>query len=429
MRRSMWYLSVFVALFLLVPRGGLGEKDTSRANDTAYWVHLFHEVIQRTHDNYVNDVTAQAMTESALKGMLTSLDPHSTYITPEEMQELNQQYKGEYGGLGIELLTLKETLKIAALYPEGPAEMAGLLVGDVITDIDNKPVKDMGVAQAIHKLRGTPGEEVTLHIQRPGEPAFYVTLVKEHITVNPVDFYIFDTIGYVRLSKFNEHANARIHEAIAQIKKDVGPRLQGFILDLRDNPGGLFEQAIVVASTFLHNKEIVTVKSRLAEDARTYRSRSKDHLDGIPMVVLINEKSASCSEIVAGALQDHNRATVIGVRSFGKGSVQTVIPLPRYGSAVQISTGLYLTPCKRSIQAKGIEPNIEVPMGHAPKKAPRREENLPHALGTQGQVKESPVREEAEDHLTREPDPAKDPQLARAIETLRPALETVEKTP
>lgn len=419
---------LFVGI-LLFPNGGIAQADTSRANDVTYWVRLFNEVLQRTQDNYVNEVTAQAMTEAALRGMLASLDPHSTYITPTEFEELHQQYKGEYGGVGIELLSHKDVLKIASVYSGGPAETAGLLAGDIITDIDNQPVQELGVAQAIHKLRGTPGEEVTVHIRRPGEPPFYVTLVKEHLSINPVDIYTFDTTGYVRLSKFNEHAHGRLQEAICQLKKDLGPKLQGFILDLRNNPGGLFEQAIVVASTFLNNQEIVTVKSRLAEDARTYRSRSKDQLEGIPMVVLINEKSASCSEIVAGALQDHNRATIIGVRSFGKGSVQTVIPLPRYGSAIQISTGLYLTPNKRSIQAKGIEPNIVIPLQGQGHDHPRREENLPGALNTQKPHSQRDHGTREMDPLMQDPDPTRDAQLSRALEVLRPVAETMEKTP
>jgi len=355
------FLLLFMALTLISQGAFATEKKNKKEDHTTYeMLNLFGEVMERTKACYVEEVSDQKLIEQALNGMLSSLDPHSSYLDAESFNYMSEQTKGKFGGLGIEVTMDNGLVKVVSPIDDTPASKAGLKSGDYITHIDGETVIGLNLNEAVAKLRGKIGSKVKLSIRREGEKPFDVTLKRQEIKIQSVKTEIKeDDILYVRISSFTEDNDKAISKAYENASKKLGEKLAGLIIDVRNNPGGLLDQAVSVSDLFLDKGEIVSTRSRNEQDNVKYSAHPGDITNGLPIVVIINEGSASASEIVAGALQDHHRAIILGEKSFGKGSVQTVIPLGDFG-AMRLTTARYYTPSGRSIQAKGIEPDIEV---------------------------------------------------------------------
>lgn len=343
------------------------KEEAPAANlDTYELLNLFGDVFERVRDNYVESVPDKKLVENALNGMLTALDPHSGYLDESNFEDMKVQTKGEFGGLGIEVTMENGLVKVVSPIDDTPAARAGLKPGDLIVKIDEQDVSGLSLNDAVDKMRGKVGSQVELTIVRQGtaEP-FVVKLERAVIKVRSVrSRMVGKDVGYIRITSFNEQVQDGLEKAIKDVKKEATDKdgksdLKGIILDLRNNPGGLLDQAIFVSDAFLEKGEIVSTRGRHPEEIERVSATPGDLIDGLPMVVLINEGSASASEIVAGALQDHRRAIALGQKSFGKGSVQTIISLPGHG-ALRMTTARYYTPSGRSIQAEGIVPDIEV---------------------------------------------------------------------
>ncbi len=323
-------------------------------------LNLFGEVMERSKLSYVDEVSDKKLIESAINGMLTALDPHSSYLDANSFKYMNEQTKGKFGGLGIEVTMDNGLVKVVSPIDDTPAYKAGIKAGDYITHIDDETVIGLNLNEAVSKMRGKIGTKVKLSIRRANEKPFDVTIKRQEIKIQSVKTEIKnEDVLYVRISSFAEENDANISKAVIDAKKKLGDKLKGLVIDVRNNPGGLLDQAVNVSDLFLDKGEIVSTRSRNEEDTVKFTAKKGDILDGLPIVVIINEGSASASEILAGALQDHKRGVILGEKSFGKGSVQTVIPLGEYG-AMRITTARYYTPSGRSIQAKGIEPDIIV---------------------------------------------------------------------
>ena len=322
---------------------------------------VFAHVLEKIRTSYVNQVTETEVIENAINGMLTSLDPHSSYLKPEDFKGLQEQTQGEFGGLGIEVTMDNGLVKVVSPIEDTPADKAGLESGDYIMRIDNKDVQGLTLKDAVDLMRGKPGSAIRLTVFRESEKrTFAVNLNRAVIKVRPVKAKLLgDGLGYVRITSFNDYTENALLEHLKQLEQQNGKKpLKGIVLDLRNNPGGLLNQAIAVADDFLNSGEVVSTRGRIAGQNSRYTARAGDVLDGKPIVVLINSGSASAAEIVAGALQDQRRAVLVGTKSFGKGSVQTIFNLPG-GAGMRLTTALYYTPSGRSIQAHGIEPDIE----------------------------------------------------------------------
>jgi carboxyl-terminal processing protease len=351
---------------LLVSAAGLALMAPARAaetkfsNDTYKYLELFGDVFERVRRDYVEEVSDQELLENAINGMLTSLDPHSGYMPAKSFQDMQEQTKGEFGGLGIEINMENGLVKVVSPIDDTPAARAGIQPGDYIIGIDGKPVLGLTQNEAVEKMRGKPDTEVIVTIRRQGVDPFDLKLKRAVVRVQSVRSRVEGDVGYLRITSFTEQTQTGLENAIKDINTKLGSKLRGYVLDLRNNPGGLLDQAVSVSDTFLERGEIVSTRTRRLEDIQRFNAKAGDLAQGKPMVVLINDGSASASEIVAGALQDHGRAVVLGVKSFGKGSVQTIIALQRGESAMRLTTARYYTPSGRSIQAKGIEPDIEV---------------------------------------------------------------------
>ncbi|MFM8701010.1 MAG: S41 family peptidase [Hyphomicrobiales bacterium] len=324
-------------------------------------LNLFGDVFEKIRTDYVEKPDDSKLVEAAISGMLTSLDPHSSYMDSKSFRDMQVQTRGEFGGLGIEVTQEDGYVKVVTPIDDTPASKAGILSGDLITHIDGESVQGLTLNQAVEKMRGAVKSIVSLRISRKGAvDPLEIKLTRDVIRISSVKFRLEKDIGYIRITQFTEKTFDGLKNAFDAIEKEInGNSLKGYVLDLRNNPGGLLDQAISVSDAFLDRGEIVSTRSRNADDAQRYVARVGDQANGKPVVVLINGGSASASEIVAGALQDHKRATVMGTRSFGKGSVQTIIPLGSSG-ALRLTTARYYTPSGRSIQAKGIEPDVEV---------------------------------------------------------------------
>lgn len=331
------------------------------ANSETYrQLNLFGDVFERVREDYVDEVEDPEVIEAAINGMLQSLDPHSSYMNPKNFRDMQIQTRGEFGGLGIEVTMENGFVKVVSPIDDTPAMRAGLISGDYITHLDGEQVLGMTLSEAVEVMRGPVGTPLTVTIAREGKEPFDVIIVRDKIQIRSVRHHIEgDDIGYVRITTFNEQTMPGLENAIQEINAELGNDLKGYIIDLRNNPGGLLNQAIGVSDAFLERGEIVSTRGRHARDIQRFNANSGDMLDGKPIIVLINSGSASASEIVAGALQDHRRAVIMGMRSFGKGSVQTIIPLGSQG-AIRLTTARYYTPSGRTIQAKGIWPDIEV---------------------------------------------------------------------
>jgi len=353
-----------LTLMMTQPRIVLdGSSARAAGADTYRQLSLFSDVFERVRADYVEKPDDAKLVETAINGMLTGLDPHSSYMDAKSFRDMQVQTRGEFGGLGIEVTMEDGVIKVVAPIDDTPAAKAGVLANDFITHIDDEPVQGLTLNQAVDKMRGPVNTKIRLKIVRKGQDKpLDLTLTRDVIRVVSVKYHSEgDDIGYIRITQFNEQATTGLKKAIADLTAQDGDKLKGFILDLRNNPGGLLDQAITVSNAFLNRGEIVSTRGRNADETQRFTARpGNDLTKGKPVVVLINGGSASASEIVAGALQDHKRATMIGTRSFGKGSVQTIIPLGNGNGALRLTTARYFTPSGRSIQAKGIVPDIEV---------------------------------------------------------------------
>src|SRR3982750_3156278 len=355
------------ALTLLVtaPEGGisLALAKAAAGADAYSQLNLFGQVFERVRADYVEKPEDTKLIEGAINGMVSSLDPHSHYMNEQAWKDMQETTQGEFGGLGIEVMMENGLVKVVAPMDDTPAAKAGIMSGDLITQIDGVAVQGLTLEQAVSKMKGPIDTKTRLKIARKGvEQPIEVTIVREIIRVRPVTYHTDGAdIGYIRITSFNEQTTDGLRKAIGDISKRIPQeKLAGYVVDLRNNPGGLLDQAVSVSSTFMARGEVVSTRGRTPEETRRFAARGGDRTAGKPLVVLINGGSASASEIVAGALHDHQRATLIGTRSFGKGSVQTIIPLGSGNGSLALTTARYFTPSGHSIQAKGITPDIEV---------------------------------------------------------------------
>jgi len=362
------------------------DTDDTHA-DTYRLLTLFGDVFERVRADYVDQVTDKQLIDNALNGMLTGLDPHSGYMDAAQFRDMQVQTNGEFGGLGIEVSEDSGLIKVISPIDDTPAAKAGIKPGDIITALDGKTVVGLSLADAVQRMRGAPNTRIVLTIKRAGiDKPIEVALMREIIHIQVVKSRLeANNVGYIRLSQFTEQADAGIKQAVAKLKQQAGGKLNALVLDLRNDPGGLLEQAVAVASTFVGQGEIVSTRARHPEQSQRWDAKGADIIPGIPMVVLVNNGSASSSEIVAGALQDHRRAVLLGERTFGKGSVQTVIPLPGNG-AMRLTTARYYTPSGRSIQGLGITPDVKVAETPHPEAhfGPEREADLNGTIKNEG---------------------------------------------
>jgi carboxyl-terminal processing protease len=348
-----------LALLVTQPRTvSVGSSAEAALSDTYQKLNLFGEVFERVRADYVEKPDDSKLVEFAINGMLAGLDPHSSYMDPSSLRDIQVQTRGEFGGLGIEVTMEDGLVKVVAPIDDTPAAKAGVMANDIITKIDNEQVHE-----AVEKMRGPVNTKIKLTIMRKGQDKpIEVTMVRDVIRVKSVRSHAEgDDVGYIRITQFSEQTTEGLKKTISDLTSQLGSdKIKGFVVDLRNNPGGLLDQAISVSDAFLDKGEIVSTRGRNAEETQHFNAHAGDLTQGKPVIVLINGGSASASEIVAGALQDHKRATLVGTRSFGKGSVQTIMPLGAGNGALRLTTARYFTPSGRSIQAKGIEPDIKV---------------------------------------------------------------------
>ena len=351
----------FAAGIVVGPLVGAWAQEGGGRAETYRLLNLFGDVFERVRAEYVEPVSDRDLVENAINGMLTGLDPHSSYLNPRGFRDMQVQTRGEFGGLGIEVSQEGGYIKVISPIDETPAARAGVRPGDLIMQINGTSTQGLTLQEAVEQMRGERGTAIRITIRREGaERPIDMSITREVIRPQVVRFRMEGSdIGYIRLSSFNEQTDAALRRAVTSLRQTGGQALRGIVLDLRNNPGGLLDQAVQVTDDFLEQGEIVSTRARRNEDAQRWNARAGDISGGLPIVVLINSGSASASEIVAGALQDHRRAVVLGTRSFGKGSVQTVMPLGPNG-AIRLTTARYYTPSGRSIQGTGIEPDIEV---------------------------------------------------------------------
>jgi carboxyl-terminal processing protease len=402
---------------------GLTQRAASAPSSTYENLKVYTDVLSIVQDNYAEQVDTKDAVYNSLKGMVKNLDPHSSFMTPDEYKEMQIDTKGSFGGIGIEIGMKENILTVVAPIEDTPAHKAGLLAGDKIVKIDDKSTKEMQLTEAVGLMRGPKDTPVTIHIMRDGltEPKPYV-ITRAVIKVKSVKYKMLDEgFGYIKLNQFQERTTEELDKALKELaSKSEGKKLRGLILDLRNNPGGLLQEAVSVSNEFLDSGLIVYTKGRAAGQNMTFNADASRSQPDYPMIVLVNNGSASASEIVAGALQDHKRAIILGVQTFGKGSVQTIIPLSD-GSAVRLTTSKYYTPSGKSIQARGIEPDIvvgETPKGHL------KEADLEGHLAPEGpEVKKSVKPEVEKISAPAEPvkpaDNGEDVQLKRAVEYLK----------
>ena len=360
------------------PKAAGGDK-----SELYQQLNLFGDVLERIRRDYVEPVEEKQLIENAINGMLSALDPHSSYMNPKSYKDMQVQTKGEFGGLGIEVTMDNGVIKVVSPIDDTPASKAGIQPGDLIFALDGEPVQGLTLQEAVERMRGKVGTPIKVSIRRGTKDPFDVTLTRETIKVKPVKFRLEGgDIGYIRVTSFTEQTTPGVLDAVEKLKKEAGNKLKGYIIDLRNNPGGLLDQAIAMSDAFLDKGEIVSVKARKNDDVQRWNAKPGDVANGLPIVVLMNGGSASASEIVAGALQDHRRAIVLGTRSFGKGSVQTIMQVTG-GGAIRLTTALYFTPSGRSIQKEGIKPDIEVEpakIENIQQRSSFREENLRRSI-------------------------------------------------
>ncbi|MDE0723483.1 MAG: S41 family peptidase [Alphaproteobacteria bacterium] len=398
---------------------------SANANNEALYekLDIMTHVIDRIKTSYVDEISDTSLVEDAIEGMLTALDPHSSYLPEDAMKSMTEQTKGEFGGLGIEVTMDRGVVKVVSPIEGTPAYDAGVETGDLIIKIDDKDVQGLTLSEAVDMMRGKVGSDIKVKVFRESErKALDIVITRDIIKIIPVKSRLErGGVGYLRITTFNEHVGREIKKHLKDlIKENEGEALSGLVLDLRNNPGGLLSQAVAASDAFLEQGEIVSTRGRIENQNQRYNARSGDHMNGSPIVVLINGGSASASEIVAGALQDHKRALVIGTKSFGKGSVQTIMQLPG-NAGMRLTTALYYTPSGRSIQAKGIEPDIEV--------KPLKVEDVdvsdrPSEASLKGHIELEKMLEDAGETLSSKDDDKEDKrpydyQLERAIDTVK----------
>ena len=397
------------------------NADTNR-QETYKQLNLFGDVFQRVQEQYVEEVTDKKLIESAISGMLQSLDPHSSYLSADSYKDMQVKTKGKFGGLGIEITMEDGVVKVVSPIDDTPAAKAGMKSGELIIGVDGESIRGLTINESVSKLRGPVGSKVIITVVRDKQDPYEIEIKRDIINIKSVKHNIIKNIGYVRLTTFSDTTTSGLEKAITEIKKNIGNKFQGLILDLRNNPGGLLNQSISVADAFLNQGEIVSTQGRNDDDTSRVFAKKGDLINGQPLIVLINSGSASASEIVAGALKDHSRAIIIGTRSFGKGSVQSIIPLAGNG-AMRLTTARYFTPSGISIQAKGIEPDIIVEAGATdfkkPKNNNRREENLRGALDKNKNSKETEIDSDSEKPLTPLEKLLQDNQISRAVDMIR----------
>ncbi len=422
--RVAWIAAPIVGLAACVGALAWSAPGDERPRGDVYrQLELFADVLARVENDYVTPIDEQKAMEAAINGMLGSLDPHSSYMNAQDYRDMQVQTRGEYGGLGIEVTMDDGVVRVVSPIDETPATRAGIQPGDYLTAIDGQSIVGLTLNDAVNRMRGQVGTAITLTVARDGTDPFDVRLTREIINVRAVTARVEGgDVGVIRISTFNERTASGLQDAIRQIRRDTNGHLRGIVVDLRNNPGGLLDQAIEVSDAFLDGGEVVSTRGRQANDVQRYNARRGDDLAGVPVVVLINQSSASAAEIVAGALQDRNRALLVGVTSFGKGSVQTVIPLQggRDG-ALRLTTARYFTPSGRSIQNSGIEPDMEVAQRRVDPARLQRlgisEADLPNALSNDNASRRAL-------HVPADQPPAnwdanQDYQMSRALELLR----------
>lgn len=419
MSKKLSVLAVIALSLMLGMSNACAEKAAKPAEeaDTYELLNLFGEVMERAKTSYVEEVDDKKLIESAINGMLVSLDPHSSYLDAQSYKYMNEQTKGKFGGLGIEVTMENGVVKIVSPIDDTPAAKAGLKPGDYITNIDGEQVIGMSLNDAVDKMRGKVGSKVKLTIRRVGEKPFEVTLKREEVKIQSVKNDIKSgDVAYIRITSFSGDTDKMVEKAIKQAKKELKGNIKGVVLDVRNNPGGLLDQAVNISDLFLDKGEIVSTRSRNEEDTVRYTAKEGDITDGLPIVVMINDGSASASEILAGALQDHKRAIILGEKSFGKGSIQTVVPLGKYG-AMRLTTARYYTPSGRSIQATGIIPDVEV----HPAKVEEYINNygLSEAEYRNALKNEATGEDKKTENNTKDEDWRKDYQLSRAVDLVK----------
>ena len=407
-------------IYAIIPLKAI-NADTNR-QETYKQLNLFGDVFQRVQEQYVEEVTDKKLIESAISGMLQSLDPHSSYLSADSYKDMQVKTKGKFGGLGIEITMEDGVVKVVSPIDDTPAAKAGMMSGDLIIGVDGESIRGLTINESVSKLRGPVGSKVIITVVRGKKDPYEIEIKRDIINIKSVKHNIIKNIGYVRLTTFSDTTTSGLEKALTEIKKNIGNKFQGLILDLRNNPGGLLNQSISVADAFLNQGEIVSTQGRNDDDTSRVFAKKGDLINGQPLVVLINSGSASASEIVAGALKDHSRAIIIGTRSFGKGSVQSIIPLAGNG-AMRLTTARYFTPSGISIQAKGIEPDIIVEAGVTDlKKAKndnRREENLRGALDKKKNSKKTEIDTGSDKTLTPLEKLLQDNQISRAVDMIR----------
>ena len=422
--RLAWIAAPIAGAAALVGALAWSAPEDRNRGDIYRQLELFADVLARVERDYVTEIDEAEAMEAAIQGMLASLDPHSSYMSAAEYREMQLQTRGEYGGLGIEITQDEGVIRVVSPIDETPASRAGIQAGDYITAVDGQSIVGLTVTEAVTRMRGAAGSAITLTIAREATEPFDVAITREIINVRSVTARIDGgDVGIIRISTFNERTSAMLQDSIRSVRRDTGGRLRGVVLDLRNNPGGLLDSAIEVSDAFLDRGEVVSTRGRQPEDVQRYNARPGDDLANVPIVVLVDGASASAAEIVAGALQDRNRALLVGVTSFGKGSVQTVIPLQggRDG-ALRLTTARYYTPAGRSIQGAGIEPDVEVAARRIDPERMRRlrlsEADLPNALDNEDGARRRGPHVPA-DQPPENWDAGEDYQMSRALELLR----------
>lgn len=395
------------------------------SEDPYMLMELFGDVFSVIKSDYVDEVENRKLIESAVDGMLSSLDPHSGFMDNDSFSDMQTQTKGEFGGLGLEVSMEKGFIRVVSPIDDTPAFKAGLQTGDYITHIDGISVSGISLNEAVKKMRGMPKTNVKLTIVRGGDKPFDITIERDVIKVQPVKYEQKGDVGYIRIISFSEKVAEQTTKAIKVLTQKIGKdKLKGFVLDLRNNPGGLLDQAVAVADIFLEQGEIVSTRSRKPEETERFTAQKGDVAFGAPIVVIINEGSASASEIVSGALQDHKRAVIVGIKSFGKGSVQTIRPIPGFGG-IKITTARYYTPSGKSIQASGIVPDIEIPRAkieELPVITGFAEGDLAKAIGPEKGKKAQDIKKKVKNDVNNEDtsdEESVDYQLERAIDIVR----------
>ena len=413
-------------LFCIIIALSVTGSTASKNKETYEYLDLFGQIFDRVRSQYVDNVTDEELIEKAIDGMLTGLDPHSGYMDEEVWEEMQMDTQGKFGGLGIEITMEEGFVKVISPIEDTPAYKAGVLAGDFIIQIDDAPVFGLTLSEAVELMRGEKGDPITITISREGVEPFEVNIIRDIIKIQSVKYEIFDNVGYLRITSFTEQTESGLIKYIKKIKEELDNKQIGFVLDLRSNPGGLLKQSVKVSDIFLEQGEIVSTRGRNKEDILRYRAKKGDLINGQPLIVLINGGSASASEIVAGALQDHKRAIIVGTKSFGKGSVQTIIPFKKSGNnksttGIRLTTARYYTPSGESIQGKGIMPDIIIEQGTFESKEFKRysEADLKDSLDNDDNENKNDENSDTDEETEEKNRLDTDYQLARAVDLIQ----------